>query len=615
MKTIQKSLNETITKEALYHLPKSNYSYGYNKETLHLRLRTKRNDVAKATLRIGDPYVWETGGCDGGNLNASGNKWHASNIEMKKEVETEYFDYWIVEFKPPKKRARYAFILEGKNEKILFSENGVFELKDKDNEDELSKISNFYCFPYLNEIDVPKIPKWVSKTIWYQIFPDRFNKSGESISSDSIMPWGTEPTSENFMGGNLRGIIEKLDYLCDLGINGLYFCPIFKATTNHRYDTIDYMEIDEILGTKEDFKELVEEAHKRGIKIMLDAVFNHVGYYSNEWQDVIKNGEKSKYKDWFYIEKFPVVEESLEKLDGKNLRYETFGNVPLMPKLNTENEEVINHLINVSKYWIEEMKIDGWRLDVSNEVDHVFWRRFRREALKSNSEIFILGEVWHNALPWLMGDQFDSVMNYPLNEGIKKYFIFNEIDAEKFKYVINEISVNYPKQIMENMFNLLDSHDTPRLLTFAKGNKNKMKLALTFLFTHLGTPCIYYGTEVGMEGNQGMGQEFHRRCMVWKEEKRDNEMFSFVKKLIHLRKEYSDLNKGEMEWIHAKKGDEVLVYKKGEITILLNNSEDNKKYILPSYLKNKRVQDLLSNESEKLGIEVELKGYGIKILH
>ena len=211
-----------ITREGIFHLPKSNYSYGYDSETLHLRIRTKKGEVKKAYLRIGDPYIWEVGGADGGNLGAGGTGWKAETLPMKKEVETEYFDYWIGEYKPEKKRSRYAFILEGKEEKILFTEKKIYELGKNDDIYILSKVSDFFCFPYLNNIDVPKSPEWAKDMIWYQIFPDRFNNGDPSINPEGVEPWGTEPTGKNFMGGDLRGIIEKLDYLEDLVITGLY---------------------------------------------------------------------------------------------------------------------------------------------------------------------------------------------------------------------------------------------------------------------------------------------------------------------------------------------------------------------------------------------------------
>ncbi|GAA0086831.1 glycoside hydrolase family 13 protein [Clostridium sp. CTA-7] len=608
-------MTKSITREAIHHIPKSNYSYGYDKDTLHIRIKTKKGEVKKAYLRIGDPYIWDEGGCDGGNMNAGGSTWTGGvSIEMRKEVETEYFDHWIAEHKPEKKRSRYAFILEGEDERILFTEKRIHLLDGNSDESKLCRIGDFYCFPYLNNMDVAKVPEWAKSTIWYQIFPDRFCNGDKSIDPKNVEPWGTEPTGKNFMGGDLQGVIDKLDYLCDLGITGLYFCPIFKATTNHRYDTIDYLEIDPTLGDKKTFKKLVDEAHKRGMKIMLDAVFNHLGYFSPQWQDVVANNEDSKYKDWFYINKFPVVDKPLRELDGRNLNYETFGRTAMMPKINTENPEVIEYLLRVAEYWSGEMNIDAWRLDVCNEVDHVFWRKFREKVLSVNPDTYILGEVWHDGLPWLMGDQFDSVMNYPLSEAIKEYFCTNEINAEQFKHLVNQISVSYPNQINEVTFNLLDSHDTPRILTVANGNKDKVKLSLLFMFTQVGSPCIYYGTEYSMEGNQGMGQELHRRCMVWDEEKQDKEMFEFTKKLIRLKKEHLEFKSIENEWVLTEKENPVLIYKRGDVIVIINNSEEVAEIELLEELKNKNKIDIFNGKEINFKDKLRLEAYKFVVI-
>lgn len=602
-----------ITKEAIHHIVKSNYSYGYDCDTLHLRIKTKKGEVKKASLRIGDPYIWAVGGCDGGNMNATGGGWiGGETYSMKKEGESTYFDHWIAEYRPLSKRSRYAFILEGEEEKILFSEKKIEILKGDGDEEKLCAIGNFFCFPYLNSIDVAKTPTWVKDTVWYQIFPDRFCNGDKSIDPKGVEPWGTEPTKDNFMGGDLKGVLDKLDYLCDLGINGLYFCPIFEASENHRYETIDYFKVDKALGGNETFKLLVKEAHKRGMKIMLDAVFNHVGYLSPMWQDVLKNKEKSRYKDWFCIREFPIFKNGVEDLTWENLNYETFGRIATMPKLNTENNEVSDYLLKVAKFWVEEMEIDAWRLDVANEVDHVFWRKFRETIKNYNKEVYILGEVWHDALPWLMGDQFDAVMNYPLTEAIKDYFCLNNCSKEEFKYRVEENKFSYLRQIGESIFNLLDSHDTPRILTVAKGNKSKMKLSYVFMFTQAGSPCIYYGDEIAMEGNQGMGMELHRRCMIWDEEKQDKEMLKFMKKIIKIRKENKAFNLLDNNWINNS-DKEVLIYSKENIFVIINNSEKEKYIKLPRELKNKGVLDLYSENIEDLGEEIFLENYSFKI--
>lgn len=605
-----------ITREAIHHIPKSNYSYGYDNETLHFRIKTKKGEVKKAYVRIGDPYIWDKGGAGGGNLSASGTGWCAEDILMTKVCENELFDIFQAEFKPKYKRSRYAFILIGDDEKILFTEKSIKTLDGSINDDLiLSTQGDFFCFPYLNNIDVIKIPSWVKDTVWYQIFPDRFCNGDPSLDEDYYDEWGAIPTSENFTGGDIRGVINKLDYLKDLGVSGIYFCPIFDASTNHRYDTIDYMKIDSRLGSEDDFRELVKKAHKMGMKIMLDAVFNHIGFYSPLFQDIVKNGENSKYKDWFVIKKFPVIDMELEDLDGRNLNYETFGTTFMMPKLNTENEEVIEYLISVGKYFVEEFNVDAWRLDVSNEVDHKFWRMFRDEIKKVKPDCYILGELWHDGLPWLMGDQFDSVMNYPLSDAIEKFICNNSINAKEFTYKVNNINLAYPTQVTEGIFNLVGSHDTPRILSLCGDVIEKAKLCYLLMFTQAGCPCIYYGDEIGINGmnKEGdIGLELNRKCMIWKKELQNLDMLSFMKKLIKIRNENSELKNVNNEWILSE--DNLLILKKENLSVVVNNSSKSIEFNLPEYLQNSKVICLFDECEIGLGESLNLKGYEFLLL-
>ena len=215
------------------------------------------------------------------------------------------------------------------------------------------------------------------------------------------------------------------------------------------------MEIDPQFGTKETFKALVEECHKHGIKVMLDAVFNHSGYFFEKFQDVLENGEKSAYKEWFHIHEFPIITEPLPN-------YDTFAFTPYMPKLNTAHPDVKEYLLEVGRYWVREFNIDGWRLDVANEVDHNFWREFRTEIKTLNPEVYILGEIWHDALPWLQGDQFDAVMSYPVTNALLSYFANDSIKASEFMKQITESLHSYSMNVNEAAFHLLDSHDTPK---------------------------------------------------------------------------------------------------------------------------------------------------------
>ncbi|EGL82787.1 alpha amylase catalytic region [Caldalkalibacillus thermarum TA2.A1] len=239
---------------------------------------------------------------------------------------------------------------------------------------------------------------------------------------------------DNFFGGDLQGVIDHIDHLTELGVNAIYFTPIFEAYSNHKYDTIDYLQVDKHFGNNELLKTLVDVCHQNGIRVMLDAVFNHAGYYFPPFQDVLKHQEKSKYKDWFHLREFPIQTEPRPN-------YDTFAFTPFMPKFNTENPEVKEYLLNVAKYWIEEVGIDGWRLDVANEVDHAFWREFLKVVKQAKPDAYILGEIWHNALPWLQGDQFDAVMNYPVTNAALDFFCKGETDAEQFMSRIEAMHV------------------------------------------------------------------------------------------------------------------------------------------------------------------------------
>lgn len=566
-----------ITISSLNHSSKSEDSYAYNEETLHIRFRTLKEEVDKVVLWIGDPYAWAEGGLDGGNMaGAEAFGWIGGNeIPMEREASTEYHDHWFAAFKPEKRRCRYGFILFGKEgEKYLFGEKKCVDISCPETEElELSRINNFFCFPYLNPVDVLKTPSWIRSTVWYQIFPERFCNGKSEISPEGVLPWGSPPTSFNFMGGDLWGVIDKLDYLEDLGVTGLYFCPIFTSGSNHKYDTVDHFSVDPHLGGNIAFRKLIDEAHKRGMKIMLDAVFNHLGIDSPLWLDVVRNGAESRYASWFWINQFPVYPDTpRSEWDYRHFNYETFGNVIEMPKLNTENEECRDYLLSIVRYWTENFNIDGWRLDVANEVDHCFWREFRKVIKEANPQCYILGEIWHQGYPWLRGDQFDSLMNYPLTYSIIDYFALQDTTKSEFMTAVTHSYLCYPKNVTEVMFNLLDSHDTARILSVCNNDKRKVRLAYLFLFTQSGCPCIYYGGEIGMDGYKAMEAENNRKCMVWDEDKQDLELRNFIRGLIRMRKAHPEWNEPSLKWIHIDHPD-VVSYQRGTAIFFINNSE------------------------------------------
>ncbi|MEG0732413.1 MAG: glycoside hydrolase family 13 protein [Vagococcus sp.] len=510
-----------MERAALLHRPDSEYAYLFEKEVMHIRLRTKKDDVKEVKIIKGDPYL------------INEDKWYNQSEAMHIVASTEDYDYWQIAVHAEFRRVQYAFHVIGRDEeKVFYGDRGIFDMS----EEAIEKAENYFRMPFFQEIDRFKSPEWVKETVWYQIFPERFANGDKSNDPEQTLPWNSKlPGREDFFGGDLQGVIDHLDYLVDLGINGLYFCPIFKASSNHKYDTIDYFDVDPDFGDKALFKKLVEEAHKRGIKVMLDAVFNHMGYYSPQFQDVVKNEEKSKYKDWFHIHSFPVELGKNGNVEGaKTLSYDTFAFTPMMPKLNTANVEVQDYLLDIATYWIKEFNIDAWRLDVANEVDHHFWKRFYKETTDLNNDFYILGEIWHSSQSWLNGDEFHAVMNYAFTETITNFFVKDAISSTKMASGLYEQLMLYRDQTNQVMFNCLDSHDTARLLHLAGENKDIAKMTLAFTFMQHGSPCIYYGTEIGMTGDNDPDC---RRCMVWEEDKQDLVFLDFIKQLVALRKE------------------------------------------------------------------------------
>lgn len=580
-------------KEAIYHRPKDNYAYVCTSGELNITIRTKKNDLKKVTLIHGDPYNWED------------KQWQTTTTPLKKSGSDQLFDFWVVSLNPPFRRLRYGFILDDGTETVCFTEKGFYS------EPPLDDTGYYFCFPYMNNADIFKAPSWVKDTVWYQIFPERFANGNNSHDPEDVLAWGSEePTPTNFFGGDLEGVIQNIPYLKELGISGIYFTPIFKAFSNHKYDTIDYMEIDPQFGTKETFKELVKVCHKNGIKVMLDAVFNHSGFYFPPFQDVLEKGKDSLYKDWFHIHEFPIITEPLPN-------YDTFAFTPFMPKLNTENPEVKEYLLETGRYWVREFDIDGWRLDVANEVDHAFWREFRKEVKAIKPDLYILGEIWHDSIAWLRGDQFDAVMNYPFTTNILKLFAKQSISPREFVENMTGVIHMYTRNINEAAFNLVGSHDTPRILTECEEDIERVKQVFTLMLTFIGTPCIYYGDEIGMTGTQDPGC---RKCMEWDKGNQNTDLFDHIQKLIQLRQDHPLLrNAGELSFVDPKHHDKCLAYTKSDggktILVILNTSGESLEYTLPNGLSGRNVKNLWKGEVIELANNiVQLEGNGFAIL-
>lgn len=581
-----------MIRSALLHRPESEYAYLEDSTHLVLRFRTAKNDISSVQALAGDSYLIDTG-------------WYDRPYEMKNYLSTKDFDYWHVVIELNNRRASYAFIVtDNSGASLFFGDQGIFD----DSHEVRAHANNYFRLPYFHEIDMVRTPEWVKSTVWYQIFPERFANGNKENDPAGVLTWDSDvhPTREDFYGGDLQGIIDHLDHLVDLGVNGLYLCPIFKAHSNHKYDTIDYLEIDPDFGDKETFRKLVQEAHKRGIKVMLDAVFNHMGDLSPQWQDVLDNGTNSRFANWFHVNKFPATyQETADFEQATDITYDTFAFTPHMPKLNTANPEVQKYLLHVATYWIDQFDIDAWRLDVANEVDHHFWREFAAACRSRKDDFYILGEIWHSSQSWLNGDQFDAVMNYAYTDAILDYFVFKKTDFSTLQDQINSQLVLYREPINEVQFNVLDSHDTPRLLTQANNNLALMQQTMAFTFIQPGVPCIYYGDEYAMTG--AMDPD-NRKPMVWNEAEQNTEQYQFVKELVEFRKAHHQLlSSGSISW---SGDDQLLIFEREQngvnITGYFNTSGTAQRVPAGNVL--------LQGQTKTTGTELEIAADGFVIL-
>lgn len=530
---------------AVEHRSFDNYCYPLDKDTLSIHICTGK-DIRRVTLVWGDPF-------DRGLMGGAWN-WIGKRTEMTDVRELPDHLWWSLAVKPEFKRCQYYFELDDGEQTLCFVENGFFTQADLKKQ----TFPFVFIFPWMNEADICTPPVWPENTVWYQIFPSRFCRGGKA-DTNAYRKWAPPDktvTNEERYGGNLQGITDKLDYLARLGITGLYLNPVNRSPSQHKYDTTDYLRIDESFGTNDDMKRLVSEAHKRGIRVMLDGVFNHTGTDFFAWQDVLKNRDKSKYASWYIVNNFDFAGSG----KARHGDYYTFAFADGMPKLNTNNPEVREYLLNVCETWVKEYDIDALRMDVANELSHVFCRELHERMRKLKSDFYIVGEIWHNSMPWLRGDEFDAVMNYPLSNAVFDFASSPETDTRTLERNINYCFTMYYSQTTRVQFNLLDSHDTVRLVTKTK-NRDKTLQQLVFLFAMPGSVCLYYGTEVLLEGAHDPD---NRRCMPWKEIESGtyDEQIDFTKKLIALRRTHRALRSTDVRFIYegAAKADSRLVH-------------------------------------------------------
>ncbi|MCX8130372.1 MAG: alpha-glycosidase [Clostridia bacterium] len=499
--------------EAIIHNLTRDFAYPLEKNKLLIKLKIKRGDATKCTLVYWNRHRLESEG-----------KLHAVMRCYARDFLYDYYET-VIDTVEITKYIKYLFCIEDESNTVWLNYYGVSEKEPED---------GFFEYNYTNDNDVFRTPDWVSDAIVYHIFPERFCDGDASNNPENAVPWGSTPTGHNFMGGDLKGIAEKIEYIADLGVNMIYLNPIFESCSNHKYDTTDYFKIDPQFGDLDDLKNLVKRCHEKGIRIILDGVFNHCGILSGQFQDVIEKGEKSQYKDWFFIENYPA--------NPQIMNYECVGYYNCMPKLRMSNPEVRKYFLDVVRYWMEETGIDGWRLDVSDEIEATFLREMRALTKSIKADSFILGETWKENLEMLKGDQVDSIMNYLFWDSVVGFFAKGSIESQEFNNRINRFLGNYSRQVRFSLYNLIGSHDTTRFLTFCNGDHRRMKAAIAFQMCFPGIPAIYYGDEIGMDGENDPGC---RRTMIWDESLYNRELLEWYKKLVKIRKSSEVLRQGD----------------------------------------------------------------------
>jgi len=440
-------------------------------------------------------------------------------------------------------------------------------------------------------------PDWVRDAAFYQIFPDRFAISPRLPKPGPLEAWDTPPTTYGFKGGDLLGVAERLPYLEDLGINAIYLTPIFSSASNHRYHTYDYFQVDPLLGGSAALRELLDEAHARGIRVVLDGVFNHTGRGFWAFHHVLETGAASPYRHWFHFDQagldagrpiraYPkgyegragvdmdepgldttVSHRGAGALSLERLGYMAWWDMPALPKLNTDDPHAREHLLSAAEHWLR-FGIDGWRLDVPEEVPASFWEEFRRRCRAVRPDAYIVGEIWHEAPEWLAGDRFDAVMNYPLGKAILgftaapsfradvaafhyEYSQVRPVDGPAFAREVERLMGLYDPDVTAVQLNLVDSHDTPRFLTLADGDRAALRLAVLLQATLPGAPCVYYGDEIGLEGGRDPDC---RRAFPADEGRWDHEVHAWFRAVLHARRAHEALRRGELRVLAAAAG-------------------------------------------------------------
>lgn len=533
-----------MDKCSILHQCDSKFSFPVSETKAQLRLRAKRNDTIKHVN-----VIWNTG-----------HKYYLKQFrtELFVKYSDDLFDYYVGEIDNGAPGYSYIFeIIDGDGTKYYYNESGISTVLRIE---EAFKDNFMVVFPNKSDIVMPN--KQFEGRVFYQIFPERFARGSSKRDTSYItMDWNTdEPKNDKFAGGDLDGIREKLHYLKELGIGAIYMTPIHQSISAHKYDIDDYLSVDKMFGDLDSLKMLVDEAHKQDIKIVMDLVFNHSSFYNPMFQDVVKHGKASRYYDWYFVDG--------DKPTWEKGNYQTFCDVKMMPKLNTNNPETREYLCSVGEFYLSRYNVDGFRLDVALDVSHKFWRIFKYRLQDINPDVFIIGEDWQNSESFLGNDQWDSVMNYPFLYACQRYFAENRYDAEQFSNFLNMLLMRYKDGTNRMMLNLLDSHDIERFFNGVGFNKNTMLSAVACLMFYQGCPMLYYGDEIFMDGKR---DPYNRKCMRWDSKEFESKEHAVMRDLLKMRQ--SDvLKKGDIQ-IYSKDGVAYIVrsYAGNKMTLAVNH--------------------------------------------
>ena len=535
-----------MNKSAILHIPMSEYCCGLDENRILYRLRCAKDDLTQVTLFYADTACRE-------------NPIRFTPVPMEKTLSDACHDYWQAVVDSPYNRVYYYLQLDDGQETTLYYSNLFTDRLAQDR-------SEYFKLPFNHRADLARVPEWTRDAIVYNVFPDSF-ASGKCKLAGCSQPqrFGTH-TLRGRLGGTLEGVTQNVNYLKALGINCVYLNPIFAAGEYHKYDLLDYYQVDPCFGGNAAFRAMVNTLHASGIRVIIDGVFNHCGWHFFAFEDVIRNQEQSRYKDWFYDLTFPVVYPATsEEIPG----YACFAYERMMPKLNTANPEVQKYFCDVGAYWVREYGIDGWRLDVASEVNDGFWRAFRGAVKQENPEALLIGEVWESAAHWLQGDLFDSTMNYDFRKHCQAFFAEKRIDAADFSGRITDMLMRYRPQMLPAQLNLLDSHDVSRFLSLCGGDTVSYRQAILFLMCFVGMPTLFYGDELGLAG---IREAEYRAGMPW--DGGNLELLSFFRKAIAMRRDLSPLRRGDFQMLSAEVGSRVLCFRRSTgteaVTVTIN---------------------------------------------